>query len=107
MLVFYCWLIIALGQAINLAMSLVKFPQECLKADRRSTYNAAFATKYLELLQYERDNGIPILALESVDGAKKFASGVGRHGKFHNLTEKELPEWEVDENKRSDCKHKL
>lgn len=44
----------SLGQAINLATSLVKFPQECLHADRDSTYNAAFNSAYKELLEFEK-----------------------------------------------------
>ncbi|GJQ81525.1 hypothetical protein Trydic_g4887 [Trypoxylus dichotomus] len=97
----------ALGQAIQLANSLVKFPQECLNADRRSAYNAAYSAKYSELLQYEQDNGTPVIAKESITGAKRFVSGIGRHGTSHNLTEKEIPDWEKEENKRADLKHKL
>ncbi|CAG0889483.1 unnamed protein product, partial [Darwinula stevensoni] len=38
----------ALGQAVQLAKSLVKFPQDCLKADRRSAYYATFDAKDLK-----------------------------------------------------------
>lgn len=87
------------GQAINLATSLIKFPQKCMNADRASAYNSAYCKVYDDLLKYETEHGIPILAEESVQGAQRFVSGVGRHGKFHNLTEKVKPEWEKDENK--------
>lgn len=86
---------------------MVKFPQDCLNADRKSAYNAAYATKYLELLQYEQENGIPIVAKESIDGAKRFMSGIGKHGTTHNLTEKKIPQWEEEENKISTKKSKL
>jgi hypothetical protein len=46
-----------LGQAINLATSLVKFPQECLRADRFSAYNSAFnASNIEEALEFEQNN---------------------------------------------------
>ncbi|PSN33805.1 hypothetical protein C0J52_19371 [Blattella germanica] len=78
----------SLGQAINLANSLVKFPQECLRADRFSTYNAAFNAKsFDEAVDFEFNNGIPVVLKESTEGAKKFMSGIGRHGKFYNLTD--------------------
>ena len=32
----------AFGQAMNLAKEIVKFPQECLRADRESAIYAAF-----------------------------------------------------------------
>jgi len=86
----------SLGQAINLASSLTKFPQACLLADRKSTYNAAFSSAYDELLKYEREKSALVIVEESVYGAKKFVSGIGRHGKSYNLTEKELPVWEAN-----------
>lgn len=97
-------IILGLGQAMQVATSLVKFPQACLNADRNSTYNAAFAESYSKLLKYEQENGLNVIASESIDGAKKFVSGIGRHGKFYNLTEKSLPEWETND---CDIKNKL
>lgn len=84
----------ALGQAMQLAGSLVKFPQDCLLQDRHSVYNAAFNSSYQTLLKYEQEHGRKVFNSESVAGAKKFMSGIGKHGKSYNLTEKELPEWE-------------
>ncbi|KAK9685123.1 Enoyl-CoA hydratase/isomerase [Popillia japonica] len=97
----------AYGQAIQLANSLIKFPQECMNADRQSAYNAAFATKYLELLRYEQDNGIPIISKESISGAKRFMTGIGKHGSTKDLTEKTIPKWEEEENKLANPRHKL
>lgn len=84
-----------LGQAINLAASLVKFPQGCLHADRESTYNAAYNAAYSELTKFEQNNAKGILK-DGIEGAKKFMSGLGRHGKAHNLTEKDICEWEKE-----------
>lgn len=87
---------IAFGQAVSIATSLVKFPQESLLADRRSTYNAAFVSSYERLLNYERNNAKTALLKESVKGAKQFISGTGRHGSTYNLKPKQLPDWEVE-----------
>nr|CAD7265927.1 unnamed protein product [Timema shepardi] len=47
----------ALGQAINLANSLVKFPQVCLQADRTSTYHTAFSScNIADALLFEWEN---------------------------------------------------
>ncbi|KAK3872059.1 hypothetical protein Pcinc_022849 [Petrolisthes cinctipes] len=74
----------AVGGAYNLAQCLVKFPQECLQADRRSTLNAALSSPTLqEALTFEHNNGFPVVAKESIHGAQKFTDGVGRHGKFN------------------------
>ncbi|XP_027207010.2 enoyl-CoA hydratase EchA19 [Penaeus vannamei] len=74
----------AVGQAVNLAQSLVKFPQECLRADRQSALYATFsASSMQDALRYEHENGIPVIMKESVHGAQKFVDGIGRHGKFH------------------------
>lgn len=82
-----------LGQAINLATSLVKFPQECLRADRVSAYNSAFnASSLEEALEFEKSNATSAVLQESVAGAKQFISGVGRHGKFYNITDKKQTE---------------
>lgn len=83
-----------LGQAIQLAGSLVKFPQDCLKSDRDSTYNAAFNQLFDELLRYEKENAKKVNFKDIIEGAKKFMSGIGKHGKAYNLTEKESFEWE-------------
>lgn len=84
----------SLGQAIQLATCLIKFPQDSLKIDRTSTYNASFNQVYDELLKYEKDNSKKVKLSDLVEGAKKFLSGIGKHGKTYNITEKESLEWE-------------
>lgn len=76
----------ALGQAISLANNIAKFPQRCVQVDRASAYNATFGGDSLrDALAFEKDRGKCVLALESVQGAKKFISGIGRHGSFNLL----------------------
>ncbi|KAF5299146.1 hypothetical protein FQA39_LY02319 [Lamprigera yunnana] len=94
----------SLGQALNLATSLVKFPQDCLLSDRKSTYNSAFASAFDQLLKYETtESSTDCIMQEAIEGAKKFSSGIGKHGKTYNLTKKEIPDWEnenvISENK--------
>jgi len=73
----------SLAEASKLARQLLKFPQECMLADRISAYNAAYSGDSIEdLLQYEYKHGLKVIAKESVPGAKKFISGKGRKGKF-------------------------
>lgn len=92
--------VLALGQAMQLANSLVKFPQNCLRADRESTYNAAFNSSLQTCLEFEQNNGRKVL-FEAVEGAKKFVAGIGRHGKTYNLTEKKFSSWEIETNNSS------
>lgn len=77
-----------LGTAINVAKSLVKFPQKALLADRASLRYATFLAKQMdEALQFEKDNASHILFEEGVTGAKKFINeDIGKHGKYWNLT---------------------
>lgn len=92
----YHLLLLAHGQAVNLAMSLIKFPQNCLLNDRKSVYNAAFPTSYQKLLQIERESAQHSLTAESIEGANKFLSGIGRSGKSYALKEKPVKHWEQD-----------
>jgi enoyl-CoA hydratase/carnithine racemase len=74
----------SLGQAIQYANSIAKFPQECLNRDRLSAYNAVYDAKDFEsALQFEMKNGLDVISSESVVGAGTFVSGVGRHGSFN------------------------
>lgn len=74
----------AIGNAISLANSLCKFPQECLRADRLSAYHSTYDSSSLEeALKFEYANSAHVLTKESVKGAERFLQGVGRHGKFN------------------------
>jgi enoyl-CoA hydratase len=74
----------ARAAAQELAAEIARFPQLCLRADRRS----AIAGTGLELdaaLASEFGGGLDVLAREAVDGATRFAAGRGRHGAFGDL----------------------
>ncbi|KAK6342146.1 hypothetical protein TWF730_001624 [Orbilia blumenaviensis] len=73
----------ALEEAEKIANQLLVFPQECMNLDRRSAYYAAYeASGFGDAMKYEFDNGVKVISEESVSGAKRFSSGVGRHGSF-------------------------
>lgn len=94
----------AFGQALNLAKEIVKFPQECLKADRESTIYATYSSKNLsEALNFETEHSARVLTTEAIIGAKKFAAGLGKHGKFNVNEVSEKEEWqkELEEMKKS------
>jgi len=65
-----------LGQAVEFARGLERFPQICMNADRRSAYYAAYDAKdYDDAFQYEWEKGWPVVAQESVAGATRFTEG--------------------------------
>ncbi|GBN74194.1 putative enoyl-CoA hydratase, mitochondrial [Araneus ventricosus] len=79
-----------LGNAINLANCLCKFPQESLRTDRMSAYRSTYDLHSLEeALRLEYENACSIITSESIKGAASFMQGVGRHGKFHLDNEEE------------------
>lgn len=52
-----------------LAQEISKFPQECMLADRSSTYHATFdAPSHQQALQHEFEEGVKIYAKESIQG---------------------------------------
>ena len=94
----------AFGQALNLAKEIVKFPQECLKADMESTIYATYSAKYLsQALNFETEHSARVLTTEAIIGAKKFAAGLGKHGKFnvYQVSGKEELKKELEEMKKS------
>jgi enoyl-CoA hydratase len=71
-------------EAEALAHEIARFPQACVKADRRSVY-LQHGLEVREALQKEWQNGIGVLDIEGVWGAGRFTGGVGRHGDFSKL----------------------
>ncbi|XP_060076359.1 enoyl-CoA hydratase EchA19-like [Ylistrum balloti] len=72
-----------LDEAINLAANIAQFPQKCMRTDRLSALHSMYAAKSLkEALNHEFSHGIKVIQGESLPGAKSFAEGTGRHGKF-------------------------
>lgn len=64
-----------------LAAELARFPQMCLRGDRRSAYEQA-GLELREALNNEFRQGRTALDTESASGATRFAEGAGRHGSF-------------------------
>jgi enoyl-CoA hydratase len=71
----------ALTEAVALALQLAKFPQTCLRSDRRSSYEQ-WDLGIAEALLNEGNHGLPALQSEARSGAARFAAGKGRGGSF-------------------------
>jgi len=67
-----------------LAHELAKFPQECLRADRRSVWLQEGLSER-DGLRAEWKNSVPVIEREGAAGAARFASGKGRHGDRENI----------------------
>jgi enoyl-CoA hydratase/carnithine racemase len=76
----------ALDEAINIAKQLLRFPYECMVADRKSCFYGAYdAQSFEDAMKFEFDNGMECLKNEGVAGAKRFSEGAGRGGSFEKL----------------------
>jgi enoyl-CoA hydratase len=64
-----------------LAREIAAFPQACLRSDRRSAYEG-LGRDEASALGIEFGHGLASLAAEGVQGAARFSSGAGRHGRF-------------------------
>jgi enoyl-CoA hydratase len=72
----------ARAEAEALAAHIAAFPQQCLRADRQSSF-CQWGRDETAALQEEFRAGLAVLASgESVAGATRFAQGQGRHGRF-------------------------
>ena len=70
----------ALTHAIELAETLAKLPQVCLRSDRLSSYEQ-WGMPWETAWRNEMGRGLEVLASgETVAGAGRFAAGAGRHG---------------------------
>jgi enoyl-CoA hydratase len=74
----------ALAEAKALAEVLARFPQTCLRSDRRSSYDQ-WALDVPAALVNEARHGMPALQAESRKGAARFAAGKGRGGDFGEI----------------------
>ena len=83
-----CEQVVADGQsrqrAEALAQEIARFPQACMRADRRSVYLQE-GLPLREAMRREWTNGVPAFHAEGAAGAARFASGKGRHGGFGDL----------------------
>lgn len=67
--------------AERLADEIGRFPQTCLRSDRRSAYEQ-WGLPLPAALANEARLGQGVLEAEAVPGASRFSSGSGRHGSF-------------------------
>lgn len=74
----------ARAAAIALAKEIARFPQGCMRADRASAY-AGWSRELDAALRAESKRGAPVVALEGVAGAGRFAGGKGRGGDFGGI----------------------
>jgi len=75
----------ALEESVALAKRLAKFPQRCMRSDRRSAYDQ-WSLDLAEALVRETQLGLEVLESgETLEGAKQFATGAGRHGSFDDF----------------------
>ncbi|MBV8030926.1 MAG: crotonase/enoyl-CoA hydratase family protein [Betaproteobacteria bacterium] len=67
-----------------MAHEIARFPQDCMRADRRSVYMQEGRT-LREAMRGEWYNGFPAFVSDGAAGAARFASGKGRHGDFRDI----------------------
>lgn len=75
----------ALDAAIELAADIGKFPQRCMRNDRRSSYDQ-WNLSLTDALARETELGLEVIRSgETREGASRFAAGRGRHGNFDEI----------------------
>jgi enoyl-CoA hydratase len=67
-----------------MAHEIARFPQACVRADRRSAYMQQ-GQPLREAMRKEWYNGFPAFEIDGAAGAARFASGKGRHGDFADI----------------------
>ncbi|MGK2742512.1 crotonase/enoyl-CoA hydratase family protein [Tepidicaulis sp. LMO-SS28] len=72
-------------EAEKLAAEIARFPQNCLRHDRFSAYEQ-WDLDYPSAMANEMRHGLEVLRSgETVEGAKRFAGGKGRGGRFDDI----------------------
>ncbi len=67
--------------AEEMAREIARFPPVCVRADRRSAI-MQHGRSVREAMKFEWRNGRAPMRQEAVEGAARFAGGLGRHGDF-------------------------
>lgn len=70
------------AEAEILAEQIARFPQQCLRSDRRSAYEQSELPFGAAMRNEFRLGLTTIQSGETVEGANRFAEGAGRHGAF-------------------------
>jgi enoyl-CoA hydratase len=71
-------------KAEELAHDIARFPQVCVRADRRSAIKS-YGLSIRQALIQEWYNGREALITDGVAGATRFKDGLGRHGDFQTI----------------------
>ena len=71
-------------QAEALAAEIARFPQEAVRADRRTIIETR-GMPVRDALKVEFANGLDAIRKEGTAGAGRFRDGVGRHGDFNEI----------------------
>jgi len=72
----------SLEEAVALADQIARFPQTCMRNDRRSAYEG-LGLPFQEAMRNEFQLGLETVRCgETLEGASRFAGGAGRHGAF-------------------------
>ena len=95
----------SLGQAINVAVQVAKFPQSAVGHDRKGLVSKSLgdANEFEEMIGREV-KGLP----ENIDdicreGAAKFLyENIGKGGKFYDIKKKAISDWEQEEIDKED-----
>ena len=75
----------ALRAALSLATDLARFPQGCLRSDRRSSYEQ-WSLSTEDALRNETLRGLEVIRSgETLTGARRFVEGHGRHGSVSDI----------------------
>jgi len=73
----------ARAEAIAIAKQISQFPQTCIRADRLSALRQWDIADEEEAIANEMRGGLEVIGSgETLAGATRFASGIGRHGQF-------------------------
>jgi len=69
-----------------LAADIARFPQRCMRADRRSAFEA-WSLDESAAIANELRHGLEVIRSgETLEGAARFAAGAGRHGSFTEIS---------------------
>lgn len=74
----------ARSAAEDMAHDIARFPQEAVRADRRSIIETR-GMPVRDALKVEWANGLDAIRREGTAGAARFRDGAGRHGDFSNI----------------------
>jgi len=70
--------------AEEIAAQIARFPQDCMRRDRKSVY-LTHGLSVGDALRVEWKNSLPALSAEGLLGASRFKDGKGRHGDFGDI----------------------